>query len=77
MQPSDSRRKKKSVWEALLLARSWEMSGKRGKEDEEEGKRDQEEAERQAGLADKEKNPLRTRQTRVTWLGLGEEWAVW
>ena len=52
------------------------MSGKPSKEGKNEGKRDQEEAERQAGLADEEKNPLRTRQTRVTWLGLGEEWGV-
>ena len=46
------------------------MSGQRGKEDKKEGKRGGKKEEQ-------EKKSEETRQTsRVTWLGLGEEWGV-
>ena len=49
------------------------MSGKRDKEDKKEGKRGRKKVAKQE---EKEKKPEGTRQTRVTWLGLGEEWGV-
>ena len=46
------------------------MSGKRGKEDKKEGKRGRKK------VAKQEEKQERARQTRVTWLGLGEVWGV-
>ena len=49
------------------------MSGKRDKEGKKEGKRGWKKTAKQE---EQEKKPEGTRQTRVTWLGLGEEWGV-
>ena len=82
--PSDSRakkkkKKKKVIGEALFLARGGGMSGKRDKEGKKEGKRGCVETAREVATAEAEKvlEPAQgTRQTRVTWLCLGEEWGV-
>ena len=49
------------------------MSKERGEEENGEGKRERAKV---ARSAEEEKEAEGTRQTRVTWLGLGEEWGV-
>ena len=48
------------------------MSGKHEKEEDGEGERGREKME----TDEQEQTPEGTKQTRVTWLGLGEDWGV-